>query len=83
MSACRSCDAKVVWYTTEAKGKPIPLDLEPTTDGNVVLVPKGGRLGGALVARVLGPLELLTLEPDRIRYTPHHATCPDVEDWRA
>ncbi len=33
---CRSCNAELIWATTE-KGKQIPLDAEPVENGNIRL----------------------------------------------
>jgi hypothetical protein len=37
MTTCRSCPARIRWVTTLA-GKPMPLDWDPTPDGNVIPV---------------------------------------------
>lgn len=68
-SACRSCDAIIVWVRTVA-GKAMPLDRDPDPNGNVVL-----RDG---VAVVLGPLERAIAEEEgELLRMPHHATCPN------
>jgi hypothetical protein len=69
---CRSCGAPILWRTTTG-GKPIPVDAEPTTDGNLV-EDADGRL-----RHIAGPLEV---EPGTPIYMPHHATCPDGKAWR-
>lgn len=69
---CSSCSAPILWAKT-AKGKPIPLDLEPRVDGNVVLE-RG-------VALVLGPLERLQRGAET-RYVAHFATCPSADEHR-
>jgi hypothetical protein len=73
MSACRTCGAEIVWAPTRNKKTPMPLDAEPNSRGNVVI--ENG------LAIVLGPLEELLLA-GKIRYMPHHATCPQGKDWR-
>lgn len=72
MPACRSCGADVVWFRT-VNDRPMPLDAQPTPDGNVQV--RGG------VAHVLGPMdrEVLTDEERGRLRMPHHATCPN---WR-
>lgn len=73
MSArCSTCGAPVLWAKT-SKGKPIPLDLEPRVDGNIVLE-RG-------VALVLGPLERLQRGAET-RYVSHFATCVDADKFR-
>ena len=74
MSLCRSCNAAIEWLVTTA-GKSIPVDVEPTADGNLVV-------NGAGEVQALGPLELLALPPGTVRRTSHFATCPDAEQWR-
>jgi hypothetical protein len=37
MATCRSCGAQIVWAVTEA-GKRMPVDPEPSPDGNVELI---------------------------------------------
>ncbi len=74
MTTCRSCGAPIRWAKTAA-GKRMPLDVEPTRDGNVQL----GWVGGEQVAIVL------TREADRAGclvdgiplYLSHFVTCPD------
>jgi hypothetical protein len=78
MSTCRACGAPIRWERTEARGKAIPLDRDPVDAGNAILIRHGARD----VVRVLGPLELELLEADVVRYMPHHATCPDVDEFR-
>lgn len=67
-SICRGCGQTIVWAMTEA-GKRMPLDIEPNPDGNMTLI-----LAGVLVAR--------KAQLDETRYMPHHATCPEVGQFR-
>jgi hypothetical protein len=68
VSVCKSCGAQIRWAKTEA-GKTIPLDPEPTLNGNVVLDHAGvahvrhAGVGGA-------------------RYVSHFATCPFAKQHR-
>lgn len=72
---CRSCDAPVIWATT-GQGKAMPVDAEPTEEGNVELTP--GSLGRGPAATVLtGPA--LFSGPLR---TSHFATCEQADEWR-
>lgn len=73
MRRCRSCGAAIEWART-ANDRAMPLDAEPNADGNVVI-----RDG---VAHVLGPMELLVLGADEVLRMPHHATCPNADDWK-
>jgi hypothetical protein len=79
VSKCRTCGASIFWVATAA-GKLMPVEAQPSPDGNVLV----DDLGGGLVwrATVLGPgeLELVKLaEPDRPRYLSHFATCAHAE----
>jgi hypothetical protein len=71
VNRCRSCGAEILWARTTS-GKPMPLDREPSANGNVLL-----RDG---VAQVLGPLDVaVTGEP---LYLSHFATCPSAASHR-
>lgn len=79
---CTSCSARILWAITVNK-RPIPLDLPPRADGNI-------RLTGATVTaynKRRGPeCEVITngslFDDDGPRYYPHHATCPNADQWR-
>jgi hypothetical protein len=74
MSSCRACRAPLFWATTP-RGKNIPLDPQPTLDGNVEIVE-----GEAVV--------LAGVHLDAARragaqlYTSHFATCPHASEFR-
>lgn len=77
---CRSCGDPLLWVTTAATGKAMPLNPEPDPAGNVVLA--DDLLGGAS-AQVLGPGEAWgARERGEDLYMPHHATCPQGKRWR-
>jgi hypothetical protein len=74
IQACRSCNAPIIWASTGTKT--MPVDAEPTEEGNVELAP--GSLGRGVVATVLtGPA--LFAGPLR---TAHFVSCPDAGEWR-
>lgn len=75
MSRCKSCGAPIQWVRSGASGGPMPLDVAPNPKGNVVLT--GHKAAGGPVARVVSEGE----EPGRVRYMPHHATCPQGREW--
>lgn len=78
-TVCNSCHAPIFWASTTAKGKPMPLDLEPHDNGNVEVIE--GQHGP--LATVLGPLEVqLARGVGSDLFMPHHATCPDAADWK-
>lgn len=73
VTACRSCDAPVIWATT-TKGKAMLVDAEPSDDGNVELALRDGR---AVATVLTGP----SLLEGPLR-TSHFATCPQADQWR-
>jgi len=74
MSTCRSCNAEIIWATTN-KGKAMPIDAEPNPAGNVELIPTpaGPR------AIVHGQSPLMAEHPV---HTTHFQTCPNADEWR-
>lgn len=72
MPSCRSCGAEIVWALS-GNEKRMPVDAEPTAEGNVALVEVDGDLHARVAAANL--LE----EP---RYTSHFATCPNADAHR-
>ena len=67
---CRGCSAPILWGR-RASGKAQPLDREPNDAGNLVIE-------CGLVAQY----QPLIHNDGRPRYMPHHATCPNVADFR-
>lgn len=74
-SLCKSCGASVRWVTMPG-GKSMPIDTQPSADGNVFLHSDGVR------AAVLKADELAALPPDTLRYKSHFATCSHPERHR-
>lgn len=72
MALCRSCQRPIIWVVVAKTGGRMPLDATPTPDGQVVLDGPQG------TARALKKGEAY----DGLRYTSHHATCPDGPAWR-
>ena len=72
MPKCRGCDAEILWVRTAKNGTLMPLDAVPHPDGIVEL----DNDGHAVVHR---QADMLSGQ----RFMPHHATCPNVEDFRA
>jgi hypothetical protein len=73
VSTCRSCGAEIRWAVSMSTGRRMPIDAEPTPDGNVLLHPGGGAT--VLAAGVPVPV-------GRSRYTSHFATCPHANTHR-
>lgn len=72
MPLCRSCHKPVIWVVVAKSGARMPIDATPTDDGQVVLDGPQG------TARALKKGEAY----DGLRYSSHHATCPDGPAWR-
>jgi len=68
---CRSCHAPVRHVVMATSGKTMPIDVEPVSDGNVVVDEAGA-------ARVLGKDEA----HDGPRFKSHFASCPQAGAWR-
>lgn len=77
MARCRSCGAGVLWAVTEL-GRRIPLDDQPTADGNVVVTDHAD--DGTPVVRVLTASDGVPSSPRR--YLSHFVTCPQAKHWR-
>ena len=69
---CKSCGAAILWAQTP-KGKWIPLDAEPSPEGQMFINCIG------LAARLSAEELTAFLEN---RYMPHHATCPNAASYR-
>jgi hypothetical protein len=75
VQACRSCSAPIVWALTE-RGKRMPVDAEPSADGNIVLIaPDDPR--DEPVARIAG-----LADRTEERHRSHFVTCPQASSWR-
>ena len=76
---CSTCAAPVLWCRT-AKGKAMPLDVEPRADGNIELRPQPphGRVV-AVYIKTTGTLDMLA-QP--VRFASHFATCPQAKKHR-
>lgn len=73
MKRCDSCGASIFWAFTE-RGKKIPLDAEPSLNGNMVL---DNNLDDGTVLAIYAKQE-----DSRSRYLSHFVTCPDAHQWR-
>lgn len=74
MATCKSCGAPIYWATCTSTGNPMPVDVEPTPDGNVLLY---RRSNGVLRAEVLG--KDVPRSPERKYRVNHFATCPQSD----
>lgn len=78
---CRSCGAPIRWAVSLTTHKRMPLDAEPTRDGNIGVVEWRTQESGL-------PLPVVAYNPSTgtqrtpYRYTSHFATCPQAKHWR-
>jgi hypothetical protein len=72
---CRSCQAPITWAVTE-RGRDMPVNAEPSPDGSIELVERGGQ----------PPLARTLKAADRAGKTnlhrSHFADCPNAPTWR-
>lgn len=76
LDECGTCKATFVWATHQTTLRPMPVDVEPSADGNLALAVAGA---GTLTCRVVKP-ELAYGRRDL--HKSHFATCPDAPKWR-
>jgi len=87
MTTCRSCGASIFFGLTK-KFKSIPIDAEPTADGNIYFTPMNDEWGGAIVLGGAPSVEVVSkanpapahAEPER--FTSHFTTCPNANFHR-
>lgn len=72
-ASCHSCGEPIVWCRTET-GKRMPVNVEPVTEGNLVLIP--GPLPEVRSASRGGR------EPGQLLYVSHFATCKTASRHR-
>lgn len=78
MSQCRNCGKAVYWCKTNT-GKIMPVDAEPSEDGNIIL--ERNALGQ--VANVLNLADLATARAQGKRlHKSHFVTCPNAANHR-
>lgn len=82
-SVCSACARPILWAVT-AKGKFQPLDPEPDDAGNLRLLEEwvATRKGALQRVVVVKPGATLEFGDTGERWMPHHATCPNVEQFR-
>ena len=70
MNVCKHCGARIRWVVTAKRGRPMPLDIEPTSLGTVVL-----RDDGAAVVLDIPDRDRAVARGDVV-WRPHFASCP-------
>ncbi len=68
---CRSCGEPVIWTTT-SKGKRMPVDAEPSSEGTFDLQEDGDTVNAAWAPKGSSPDLHLS----------HFSTCPQSKEWR-
>lgn len=81
---CSKCSAPILWCAT-VNGKMQPVDLEPNPDGNLRLSGNYRQTDRGVLPEIVvikkGEEPGLFDEPF-VRYYPHHASCPNAEEFR-
>lgn len=75
MAQCKSCHAEIRWAISDRTGKPMPIDVTPTENGNLYLYPNHGDVHARAA----------TADDRRLKrelFTSHFATCPQAAQWR-
>lgn len=72
---CRSCQAPIVWAKTSPSDEFMPLDAEPTAEGNAEVIDM--RSGVPVVVVHATPPLVVTGD----LMMPHFATCPHGKEW--
>jgi hypothetical protein len=72
---CRSCDAPIFFKMTK-RGAMMPLNPDPTPDGNVHLTKDGA------VVLTKAAIEL-NMHSGALLYVAHFTTCPKAQSWRS
>lgn len=71
---CRSCQAPIFFAIT-TKGQRMPLDPQPTADGNILVT--NGLDASGKPARFAEQIDRATQPPGKALYRSHFASCTD------
>lgn len=74
-ATCAGCGAEIIWCVTQ-NGKRQPVDAEPNPKGNLELRDVLNRFDPVSVV-----IDLWS-DPNCERFMPHHATCPNADEFR-
>lgn len=72
---CRSCKRPIIWAETE-KGRRMPIDPEPCSDGNITLQDRGRFHPPLAIVRFAIPTG------SDAKFKSHFVTCPEASKWR-
>ena len=78
MATCKACGAYMLWVKI-APQKSMPVDPDPLDDDSGVVAAKKND-AGIYVGYVISKRR--PVQPGYWTYTPHHATCPKVAQFR-
>lgn len=78
MSTCASCGAPILWAVTGKQHRRIPIDPDPTADGNIELAPLPD--SRPYYATTWGTSH--TWPDGTPRYRSHFSTCPQASEHR-
>ena len=74
MATCRSCGADIIWARTVPGGKLMPVNVEPSERGNLVLT------GDSTIGFDVSVMD--RKDDGHEYYLSHYATCPQAGQWR-
>jgi hypothetical protein len=73
---CRSCGAEILWVEWPLSGKKMPMDLAPTTEGDIVVMHRKEQ------NKLLAERYDADRHVNRKRYVSHFTTCPSAAEHR-
>ena len=74
-SPCRSCGSPLVWARSPSTGRLSPIDAEPSTGGNCLLIDRGAREPHVAVLSRAGILQVLEVDEYAEFRLNHFVTC--------
>lgn len=77
-----TCRAPILWAVTEA-GETQPIDPDPDPRGHIIVEQHADGQVRSRVETMLDEIRETREGRTAVRYMPHHATCADVDLWRA
>lgn len=78
---CRTCKAKIVWAKSSSTGRPMPMDLEPNTEGQFFMFRKTDCIEAVHCRERSTRAEEARTRGDK-KYTCHFATCAQADQHR-
>ncbi|APE09727.1 hypothetical protein BO226_11340 [Rhodococcus sp. 2G] len=81
ITKCRTCRAEIVWAST-TKGNAIPLEPEPSPNGNLNVYPVPADPRGRIAIVVTNSRRAALAAAGIPLYVSHFLSCPDAAEWR-